>query len=98
MKGKVKGRLNRIFIILMCAMLAVCPVMTETVSAANTSKSNTTAKKRLSGWVTVQRGQVRYYRAGTYYKGCKRIGNYYYYFDSRGILLKKDTTVESHII
>ena len=93
MKGKVKGRLNRIFIILMCAMLAVCPVMTETVSAANTSKSNTTAKKRLSGWVTVQRGQVRYYRAGTYYKGCKRIGNYYYYFDSRGILLKKDTTV-----
>ena len=45
MKGKVKGRLNRIFIILMCAMLAVCPVMTETVSAANTSKSNTTAKK-----------------------------------------------------
>ena len=93
MKGKVKGRLNRIFIILMCAMLAVCPVMTETVSAANTSKSNTTAKKRLSGWVTVQRGQVRYYRAGTYYKGCKRIGNYYHYFDSRGILLKKDTTV-----
>ena len=46
MKGKVKGRLNRIFIILMCAMLAVCPVMTETVSAANTSKSNTTAKKK----------------------------------------------------
>ena len=36
MKGKVKGRLNRIFIILMCAMLAVCPVMNETVSAALT--------------------------------------------------------------
>ena len=86
MKGKVKGRLNRIFIILMCMTLAVCPVMTETVSAANVKTSNTTVKKKLSGWVKVQRGQVRYYRAGTYYKGCKRIGNYYHYFDSKLLL------------
>ena len=63
MKSKVTGRLKKIFIILMCMTLAVCPVMTETVSAANVKTSNTTVKKKLSGWVKVQRGQVRYYRS-----------------------------------
>ena len=73
MKSKVTGRLKKIFIILMCMTLAVCPVMTETVSAANVKTSNTTVKKKLSGWVKVQRGQVRYYRSGRYFKGCRRI-------------------------
>ena len=93
MKSKVTGRLKKIFIILMCMTLAVCPVMTETVSAANVKTSNTTVKKKLSGWVKVQRGQVRYYRSGRYFKGCRRIGRNYYYFNANGILMKKDTTV-----
>ena len=93
MKSKVTGRLKKIFIILMCMTLAVCPVMTETVSAANVKTSNTTVKKKLSGWVRVQRGQVRYYRSGRYFKGCRRIGRNYYYFNTNGILMKKDTTV-----
>ena len=78
----------------MCMTLAVCPVMTETVSAANVKTSNTTVKKKLSGWVKVQRGQVRYYRSGRYFKGCRRIGRNYYYFNAKNKVFDTKITLK----
>lgn len=44
---------------LMCALLIAVPVTTESASAA--VATNRTAKAKISGWVTVQNGEKKYY-------------------------------------
>lgn len=56
---------------LMCALLIAVPVTTESASAA--VATNRTAKAKISGWVTVQNGEKKYYKKGQYLKGCKKI-------------------------
>lgn len=74
----------------MCALLIAAPVMTESVDAATTQK---TAKAKMSGWVTAQNGQKRYYKNGKFLKGCRKIGNNHYYFGPRGVMKTQDITV-----
>ena len=69
-------RYKKIFIVLMCALLIAVPVTTESASAA--VATNRTAKAKISGWVTVQNGQKKYYKKGQYLKGCKKIEKNYY--------------------
>ena len=51
---------------LMCALLIAVPVTTESASAA--VATNRTAKAKISGWVTVQNGEKKYYKKGQYLK------------------------------
>ena len=69
---------------LMCALLIAVPVTTESASAA--VATNRTAKAKISGWVTVQNGQKKYYKKGQYLKGCKKIEKNYYYFGPKGVM------------
>lgn len=54
--------------------------------------TNRTAKAKISGWVTVQNGQKKYYKKGQYLKGCKKIENNYYYFGPKGVMKTQDIT------
>ena len=74
----------------MCALLIAVPVTTESASAA--VATNRTAKAKISGWVTVQNGQKKYYKKGQYLKGCKKIENNYYYFGPKGVMKTQDIT------
>ena len=75
---------------LMCALLIAVPVTTESASAA--VATNRTAKAKISGWVTVQNGQKKYYKKGQYLKGCKKIEKNYYYFGPKGVMKTQDIT------
>ena len=83
-------RYKKIFIVLMCALLIAVPVTTESASAA--VATNRTAKAKISGWVTVQNGQKKYYKKGQYLKGCKKIEKNYYYFGPKGVMKTQDIT------
>ena len=75
---------------LMCALLIAVPVTTESASAA--VATNRTAKAKISGWVTVQNGEKKYYKKGQYLKGCKKIEKNYYYFGPKGVMKTQDIT------
>lgn len=55
---------------LMCALLIAVPVTTESASAA--VATNRTAKAKISGWVTVQNGQKKYYKKDSILKAAKK--------------------------
>lgn len=87
-------RFKNLLIVCMCAFMMVLSVMTESVSAFDEEKpTEAVLIKNLNGWVTMPKDQKRYYRNGKYFKGCKKIGKKYYFFNSNGLLQKKNVTV-----
>ena len=72
-------RCKKIFIMLMCALLIAVQVTTESESDA--VAKNRTEKDKISGWVTVQNGQKKYYKKGQYLKGCKKIEKNFVFSD-----------------
>lgn len=69
------------------------------------TKNNTSAQKYFltktgttySGWVTALSGNRYYYASGKRVVGWRKIGSYYYYFRSTGIMAK-NTTIEGYSI
>ena len=86
-------KIKNLLTVIMCALLIISPVMTETASAATVEKTKGTSVSKVSnGWVTTSGGKTKYRKNGKFVKGCQKIGRNYYFFDANGIMQKKNTT------
>lgn len=86
-------KIKNLLTVIMCALLIISPVMTETVSAATVAKTKGTSVSKVSnGWVTTSDGKTKYRKNGKFVKGCQKIGKSYYFFDVNGVMQRKDTT------
>lgn len=78
----------------MCAAVMVTSTVPETVSVyATQTETEGVLTIQYNGWRSVSKGQKRYYKNGKYFKGYKKIGKKYHFFDNNGILAKEDVTV-----
>lgn len=91
---KVMNKLKKILAVSMCVLIVISSTVPETICALDEEETTEAVlEEDLDGWVITEDGNKQYYKNGSCFKGCRRIGQNYYFFNDDGIMLEEDVTV-----
>lgn len=100
MEAKIMRKRKTLMLLLTTAVLALTPmsafaaevtVSQPTEMVTSVSASSTSKKPKKQGWVTFRNGKKRYYKNGKRLIGFQKIGKRYFYFNSKGTMLRNKT-------